>query len=341
MFPPLLRLSLTGALALALNPVYAQTAAEAAPAASAPTPAPAPLGSPAKVKKGASVVLDGCARPAYPRAALRQERTGTVTMDFTISVEGAVKEARIRESSGHQDLDQAALESLSKCKFVPATVDGVPVETSSPVKYVWVLKDKKKIEQAAELLLHTCATPAPQPTDGIPRVAVLESLIDASGRITATRVLKSSGSQLVDRAAIASQQSCRALPSLRAGKPSETWVPVTYFWDGEASTGAAHLPDTAATPAPMGTPYFDISHCGPVARPSSGNHTRAAFVVRFNHQGRPEQLQTVASQDVAPDLHRAAEPAFIACTGRPSSSSQPVEQHRMAVRYFWPRKDAE
>jgi protein TonB len=75
----------------------------------------------------------------YPKSSLRNEETGTSTISFLIGVDGSVKDSKITKSSGFRDLDKAAVSALSKCRFKPATQDGAPVETWSPVAYVWNL----------------------------------------------------------------------------------------------------------------------------------------------------------------------------------------------------------
>jgi TonB family protein len=78
-----------------------------------------------------------CARPIYPAEALRNEATGVSTLAFLIGEDGSVKDAKIVKSSGHAVLDEAARDSLGKCQFKPAKVDGKPQEAWITVKYVW------------------------------------------------------------------------------------------------------------------------------------------------------------------------------------------------------------
>lgn len=80
-----------------------------------------------------------CVKPAYPIDALRAEATGTVTMRFLVGVDGTVRDAQLTRSSGNASLDQTAINSLSKCRFKPAEVDGKPVEQWQAVQYVWSL----------------------------------------------------------------------------------------------------------------------------------------------------------------------------------------------------------
>lgn len=81
----------------------------------------------------------GCVRPAYPTDALRVEATGTVTMQFLVGVDGTVRDARLKKSSGNASLDTTAIHALSKCRFKAAQVDGQPVEQWQEVKYVWAI----------------------------------------------------------------------------------------------------------------------------------------------------------------------------------------------------------
>jgi protein TonB len=83
-----------------------------------------------------------CARPGYPREALRNEWTGVSTVAFLIGVDGLVKDTKVLKSSGHDVLDEAAREALSLCQFKPSTVDGKPVASWQPVQYVWTLDPK-------------------------------------------------------------------------------------------------------------------------------------------------------------------------------------------------------
>jgi protein TonB len=80
-----------------------------------------------------------CVMPVYPKEALRNEWTGKSTLSFLIGVDGRVKDSKVVKSSGHEILDEAAREALSKCQFKPATVDGKLQEAWHPVQYVWTL----------------------------------------------------------------------------------------------------------------------------------------------------------------------------------------------------------
>lgn len=71
--------------------------------------------------------------PQYPARSRRRAEQGTVILHVLVAADGLVKRVEIAESSGFDDLDRAALETVRiRWRFVPARHDGHPVES-------WVL----------------------------------------------------------------------------------------------------------------------------------------------------------------------------------------------------------
>lgn len=81
-----------------------------------------------------------CDAPKYPKAALMNEETGTVSMGFLVGTDGKVVESKVEKSSGSKSLDKAALSALSQCKFKPGTKDGKPEQLWAKVEFVWKLE---------------------------------------------------------------------------------------------------------------------------------------------------------------------------------------------------------
>lgn len=81
-----------------------------------------------------------CEPPKYPKAALMNEETGTVTLGFLVAPDGKVVESKVEKSSGSKSLDKAALTALSLCKFKPGTKDGKPDQLWARVDFVWKLE---------------------------------------------------------------------------------------------------------------------------------------------------------------------------------------------------------
>ncbi len=102
--------------------------------------AAAPASAGADGHERARADFRSCAKPVYPAGALKDKRTGTVSLGFLVDADGKLVSSKVNESSGHPDLDDAALEGIKLCKFEAATQDGKPVKEWMQVRYVWTLQ---------------------------------------------------------------------------------------------------------------------------------------------------------------------------------------------------------
>jgi periplasmic protein TonB len=90
--------------------------------------------------EGSGEGIDGATRPLggyqviprYPESARRQGIEGTVLVKALVTEQGRVEAVKVERSAGHTDLDQAALEAVSRWRFEPARRGRQPVA-------VWVL----------------------------------------------------------------------------------------------------------------------------------------------------------------------------------------------------------
>ena len=78
-----------------------------------------------------------CGRPVFPRASLVANETGVVDVSLHISKEGRVTETKILSSSGYQRLDSTTAEGMRVCEFIPATMNGVAVDSWEKMRWVW------------------------------------------------------------------------------------------------------------------------------------------------------------------------------------------------------------
>ena len=95
-----------------------------------PTPVeatPAPTISAERAKVVSDPVALNKIVPVYPRLARRKGHEGSVVVEISITGDGAVSDANVMSSSGHRELDQAALEAVRNAKFSPATENGMSV----------------------------------------------------------------------------------------------------------------------------------------------------------------------------------------------------------------------
>jgi TonB family protein len=64
--------------------------------------------------------------PAYPRKALEEGLSGSVTVDFIVDAKGEPTELRIADAKPSGVFDRAALEAVKHWRYEPFMVDGVP-----------------------------------------------------------------------------------------------------------------------------------------------------------------------------------------------------------------------
>jgi periplasmic protein TonB len=89
----------------------------ATPAAIEAPPAPA---APALVEARFDADYLSNPKPPYPAASRRLGETGTVHLRVHVSASGEAMKVQIRKSSGYERLDQSALDTVARWRFVPA-----------------------------------------------------------------------------------------------------------------------------------------------------------------------------------------------------------------------------
>ena len=75
----------------------------------------------------------------YPESAQASGEEGTVLVNVYVRPNGKVGKYNVAQSSGFNDLDNAALESVLNWRFVPAVRDGDLVSDWTVVKIVYQL----------------------------------------------------------------------------------------------------------------------------------------------------------------------------------------------------------
>lgn len=76
--------------------------------------------------------------PSYPARSRRLQETGVVRVKMLITVEGLPTQIQVVKSSGHERLDQAALEGAACFRFEPGRVNGIPTALwyEVPVRFI-------------------------------------------------------------------------------------------------------------------------------------------------------------------------------------------------------------
>lgn len=111
-----------------------------APSDTPPQPAAAPSSNSGQMRSAVLADANGCAKPDYPVRAARNGETGTVMLALLVGADGRVQDARIQSSSGYRELDRAAVNALSLCRFQPAMNAGSAVAGWAQLAYVWTLE---------------------------------------------------------------------------------------------------------------------------------------------------------------------------------------------------------
>jgi len=110
-----------------------------------PPPAPPPPPPPAKVVKAQSArgnLQALFSADDYPQDALRNEETGTVTVNLSIGTNGRVTGCNVTGSSGSNSLDRATCRILqSRARFTPAKLsNGEPTTDTYTQRITWRLQ---------------------------------------------------------------------------------------------------------------------------------------------------------------------------------------------------------
>ncbi len=99
------------------------------PVAEPPAAAAIPIEQFVGLEKESAADLSSNRPPAYPLAAVHQRLEGVVLLQLTIRDDGMVDEVTIIKSSGHEILDDAAIDSVRKWTAQPARRWGRAVES--------------------------------------------------------------------------------------------------------------------------------------------------------------------------------------------------------------------
>lgn len=111
-----------------------------------PTPVPAPIAAPPAPAAAPTPprfdadYLDN-PKPAYPAISRRLNEQGRVMLRVHVAADGNATDVQLHTSSGSSRLDQSALDTVRRWKFVPAKLGKDPVTAWVLVPIAFTLKD--------------------------------------------------------------------------------------------------------------------------------------------------------------------------------------------------------
>jgi TonB family protein len=134
----------------------------------------------------------------YPESAVWDGAEGTTIVAFRIGADGGVKNVSVGKSSGHEDLDAAAMGCVGRWTYKPAERDGVAVEVPWQAAVQWKL-------HGSIADMHPCAkyhAVTKELLAGIGGVTKISFRIMPDGAVKDAEIAQSSGNGDLDQAAL-------------------------------------------------------------------------------------------------------------------------------------------
>jgi len=106
----------------------------------APAQTPAPPSAPRQGRVDAPPSPKRTIKPDYPRLSRLRGEEGDVVVEMRVNARGTVDEVEVVGSSGHTELDAAAVRAVRAAKFTPAKQGGRPVSSTARLSIAFRLK---------------------------------------------------------------------------------------------------------------------------------------------------------------------------------------------------------
>ena len=82
--------------------------------------------------------------PSYPRRALEQGTEGYAIVEFTVTIEGMIKDAMVVDQMPGNVFGSAARKAVEKWRYAPCKIDGKVQEVRLQVQLIFELGDESK-----------------------------------------------------------------------------------------------------------------------------------------------------------------------------------------------------
>ena len=201
----------------------------------------------------------------YPSLAVKRGQQGSTTVRIAILQDGSVDDPELQESSGSDLLDQASLDCVKGWKYTPAMRDGKPFAVMWAVRVEWYLQftyegpiaadarrqDPRYVPPAAlSGEEHECRasakSAAASPGENRHQPTVIEYTITSKGVVADQKIVRSSGNQARDDAAMKCTASWHYFPASRDG------IAVDARWTASIPSGdfQSRPPQRLSNPEP-------------------------------------------------------------------------------------------
>ncbi len=172
----------------------------------------------------------------YPETALAAHSEGTTLLSYRGTDDGRVDDVQILQSSGHVDLDDAAVRCVSQWRFNPQ-VDKFNIGTRE-WNIAWTIAANGTGDGKSLDVPHDCRAyyPEEESRAGIEGTTTVNFVITREGRVVHPRLEKPSGNSHLDDAALQCVKTWRYRPATENGKPVSVNWKADVVWKSVAAT---------------------------------------------------------------------------------------------------------
>jgi len=220
-------LSARGGMSTKMVRFFAASLLLLAPASAAAQTAQQTLPPPAAMNAIAPTVVDDCLR-YYPPAAVQAGEEGNTELGVHLMQDGTATNAKISSSSGHADLDSAAVSCLNGKHLKPITHKGSPLEVDTGIEVDWRIS--AVVHSAGPA--NSCRTFYPPVAGRLDHegTAYLSFTVAGDGTVKDVFVARSTGYPELDNASAACVAGFHYAPVTQGGKPVEYDAQTDIVW---------------------------------------------------------------------------------------------------------------
>ena len=171
----------------------------------------------------------------YPILAKALGEQGKVILQFVVGVDGRVHDAKVIKSSGYPQLDNAALDAVTKnWRYRPAIKDGKPIAVKTKVAINYKLDDTsfKGAEASGFYVVRMKPDDYPAGAKSRREEGLVGLMISADARTgqTYVDVKRSSGYPDLDKAAVQKAITWHVHPATIDDNEASSMIPVIVIW---------------------------------------------------------------------------------------------------------------
>jgi TonB family protein len=178
----------------------------------------------------------------YPKESLKHHEQGKCVLSFLINADGSVPAAQLVQSSGYPRLNKACIESVIDVPMLPATVNGTPVTGWSDFPLVWIIDrgqpyqpppEKSAVPRVSdnyEFQVGEKFYPEAARAKHLRGYCVVNTTVGSSGIALNPHIIRSTGSEILDKACLAAVTAAKFNPELQDGKPVADSTDIAIYW---------------------------------------------------------------------------------------------------------------